>query len=150
MTTIGNKEQFKFSKKTYSYDRTQTGLNRSSVSSFDDERECEKLFGTYRASSNSNSGSQSSSGCAGSTSNRSDGAANTKPSDNGINEETVKYIVDTYDEYVNGIKNEINEKCNVIEDLIKDKFREAGIDYNTFGVDIKKEFAGIFSKEIKF
>lgn len=146
--TIGNKEQFKFSKKTYSYDRTQTGLNRSSASSFDDERECEKLFGTYRASSNSVS--QSSSGCAGSTSNRSDGAANTKPSDNGINEETVKYIVDTYDEYVNGIKNEINEKCNVIEDLIKDKFREAGIDYNTFGVDIKKEFAGIFSKEIKF
>ena len=92
----------------------------------------------------------SSSSSTGTTTNRSDGKANTTPAENAINEETIKYIVDTYDEYVKVIKEDVEKKCDVIEDLIKDKFREAGIDYSTFGVNLKEEFAEIFSKEIKF
>lgn len=139
--SIGNKEQFKFTK---TYTRTAGG-----VSSYDDERECDKLFGTYSSSYNGGSSSSSSSSSSAGN-NRSDGNVNTTPKEDAINEETVKYIVETYDEYVNNIKTEVDKKCGVIEDLIKDKFREAGIDFSTFGVDIKNEFTGIFSKEIKF
>lgn len=135
--TIGNKEQFKFTK---TFNRTSTGIS----SSYEDERECEKLFGTYVNNYSSSSNVHTS------TTNRSDGNVTTKTNDDAINNETVKYIIDTYDDYVNGIKADINNKCDVIEDIIKDKFREAGIDYSTFGVDFKKEFAEIFSKEIKF
>ena len=139
--TIGNKEQFKFTK---TYTRTTGG-----VSSYEDERECDKLFGTY-SSGYSGGYSSSSSSSSSASSNRSDGNVNTTPKEDAINEETVKYIVETYDEYVNNIKTEVDKKCGVIEDIIKDKFREAGIDFSTFGVDIKCEFAEIFSKEIKF
>lgn len=143
VNTIGNKEQFKFTK---TYTRTASG-----VSSYDDERECEKLFGTYTTGGYSGVGGGTTRTSGGATStNRSDGNVNTKPADDAINDETVKYIIDTYDDYVNGIKVEIDKKCDVIEDIIKDKFREAGIDYNTFGVNIKEQFAEIFSKEIKF
>jgi hypothetical protein len=96
-----------------------------------------------------NSGTRSTSSTA-STTNRSDGKVNTTTSDDAINSETVKYIIDTYDGYVSGLKVELGKKCDVIEDLIKDKFREAGIDYSTFGVNIKEELSEIFSKEIKF
>lgn len=137
INTIGNKEQFKFTK---TFNRTSSGIS----SSYDDEKECEKLFEPYRSTYTS-SGYQSTN-----STNRSDGNVTTKTNDDAINNETVKYIIDTYDDYVNGIKADINNKCDVIEDIIKDKFREAGIDYSTFGVDFKKEFAEIFSKEIKF
>ena len=138
--SIGNKEQFKFTK---TYTRTEGG-----VSAYDDERECDKLFGTgYSSTYHSSSSSSSSSS---STNNRSDGNVNNTPKEDAITEETVKYIVETYDEYVNNIKTEVDKKCDVIEDIIKDKFREAGIDFSTLGVDIKSEFASIFSKEIKF
>ena len=139
--SIGNKEQFKFTK---TFARTSNG-----VSSYGDEQECEKLFGGYRANYGSYSGSHSSSNSSSST-NRSDGNVNATQKEDSVNEETVKYIVDTYDEYINGIKEDVEKKCNVIEDLIKDKFREAGIDYNTLGVNIKDELVEVFSKEIKF
>ena len=141
--SIGNKEQFKFTK---TFTRTAGG-----VSSYEDERECEKLFGTYSTNYNYNTNrSSSSSSSSSSANNRSDGNVNTKSAEDAVNEETVKYIVDTYDEYVKGIKEDVEKKCDAIEDIIKDKFREAGIDYSTFGVNIKKEFAEVFSKEIKF
>jgi len=146
--TIGNKEQFKFTKKTYSYDRTSSGIGKSE-NDYDDERECEKLFGTYRSSTvggfHSTGGNNTSH-----SSTRSDGKVDTKVDENAINEDTVKYIVNTYDDYVNGIKEDVEKKCDTIEDIIKDKFREAGIDYSTFGIDIKKEMVEVFSKEIKF
>lgn len=140
--SIGNKEQFKFTK---TFTRTNGGL----TTSYDDERECDKLFGTYSSSydyTNRNNSSSSSSN----NTNRSDGNVGTKVDENAVNEETVKYIVDTYDDYINTIKEEVNKKCDVIEDIIKDKFREVGIDYDTLNVNIKDNFAEIFSKEIKF
>ena len=143
VNTIGNKERFVFTK---TYNRTGTGL----TSSYDDERECEKLFGTVYSSgynTNTNTNRNSSTGT---TTNRSDGNVNNTPAEDAITEETVKYIIDTYDDYVNNIKTEVDKKCDLIEDIIKDKFREAGIDFATLGVDIKSEFAGIFSKDIQF
>lgn len=146
VNSIGNKEQFKFTK---TYDRTSSGINR--VSSYEDERECEKLFGTWAGSTGYNTGSSHSSTPSTATStNRSDGKVNNTTPDDAINDETVKYIIDTYDDYVNGIKVDVEKKCDVIEDIIKDKFREAGIDFSTFGMNIKNEFAEIFSKKIKF
>lgn len=138
--TIGNKEQFKFTK-TYNRTTSGTGL----VASYDDERECEKLFGTYYSSYNSNTNYNSNT-----QTNRSDGNVNASVKDNSVNEETVKYIVDTYDEYIKAVKEEIDAKCGVIEDALKDKFREAGIDFSTFNINIKKELSEVFSKEIKF
>lgn len=142
--SVGNKKQFKFTK---TYARTADG-----VSYYDDETECNKLFGTYSSSYGYgyNGGSYNGGSTNTNTTNRSDGKVNSKSDDNSVNEETVKYIVETYDEYINSLKEELNEKCNIIEDIIKDKFREAGIDYSTFGVSLKDEFAQIFSNEIKF
>lgn len=147
--SIGNKEQFKFPKKSFTYDRTATGVSRDT---YDDDKEFDKLFNRYGATTTygGRSSSSSSSGGAGSTSNRSDGAANTKPAEDAINEETLQYLVDTYDEYIKGLEDEVGKKCDAIEDIIKDKFREAGIDYSTFGVNIKEQFAEIFSKKITF
>ena len=148
INSIGNKEQFKIAKKSYTYDRTNAGeVNRS----YDDERECEKLFGYYNSSSygygNNNYGGGSTSS---SSTNRSDGNVNSKPSEDSVNEDTIQYMVDTYDEYINSLKEEVEKKCDVIEDIIKDKFREAGIDYSTFGVNIKDELTSVFSKAITF
>ena len=141
--SIGNKERFLFQKKTYSYDRTfNGGVSRSYQD--DDDKEIEKIFGyTYTSNYSTNSNNTT-------PVNRSDGNVNTKTSDDSVNEETVKYIVDTYDEYVNGIKNDVSEKCAIIEDIVKDKFREAGIDFSTFGINIKEEVLSAFSKEINF
>jgi hypothetical protein len=135
VNTIGCKEQFKFTK---SYNVTASG--------YEDERECDKLFSTWSTNTNTNTNTHSTS----SNTNRSDGKVNSVQNEDAVNNETVKYIIDTYDEYVNGIKDEIDKKCNIIEDIIKDKFREAGVDYKTLGIDIKNEFADVFSKEIKF
>lgn len=135
--SIGGKEQFKFTK---TYSRTAEGIY-----SYDDEKECEKLFGYQTSYSTYNNNNTTNN-----TTNRSDGKVNNVPDENAVNEETVKYIVNTYEEYVNGIKDDIAKKCDVIEDIIKDKFREAGIDFTTFGINIKNELADVFSKEIKF
>jgi len=141
-------EQYKFTK---SYDRTATGAIIHGSASFDDERECEKLFGTYYSNTNYNSNSNSNThSSSASSNNRSDNNVNTTPKDDGVNEETVKYIVDTYDDYINTIKDEVDKKCDAISDIIKDKFREAGIDFSTFGINIKDEFASVFSKKINF
>lgn len=151
--SIGNKEQFKFPKKTYSYDRTASGVGRTACAYDDDDKECEKLFGyvrttTYGGTTGGSTGGSTSG--VGTSANRSDGNVNTKPADDAVNEETIKYIVDTYDEYVNGIKDGIEKKCDIIEDIIRDKFREVGVDYSTIGLNLKEELSEIFSKEIKF
>ena len=145
INTIGNKEQFKF---TTVYDRTESGINRSTK--YEDERKCEKLFGTYTSCYTGGSNGRVLSSGTANVNNRSDGNLNKVEKEDSVNEETVKYIIDTYDDYVNSIKVGVDKKCDIIEDIIKDKFREVGIDYSTFGVNIKNEFAEIFSKEIKF
>jgi hypothetical protein len=48
------------------------------------------------------------------------------------------------------LKDGVDKKCGELEDVIKDKFREAGVDYDTFGIDIKAMFSEVFSKEINF
>lgn len=57
---------------------------------------------------------------------------NENKTDDGVNEETIQYIVDVYDERINEIKNSIAEKCK------------------TLGIDFASVFADAFSKEIKF
>jgi len=149
INSIGNKEQFKIAKKSYTYDRTSTG---GVAASYEDERECEKLFGyvssNYYGGGNYNTNSGNSSNNTGT--NRSDGKVENKPDENSVNEETIQYMVDTYDDYIKGLKEDIEKKCDTIEDAIKDKFREAGIDFSTFGIDIKKELTSVFSKAITF
>ena len=54
------------------------------------------------------------------------------------------------------IKHELDKMQKIYEigleyaDILKDKFREAGIDFDTFGIDIKNELVDVFSKKIKF
>ena len=141
--SIGCKEQFKFTK---SYARTGEG----GITPYDDDRELEKLFGTVYSSYGGTGTYRSNTGGTGTSTNRSDNNVNLNAKDDGVNEETVKYIVDTYDEYIKCIKENTEKKCDYITDVIKDKFREAGIDFNTFGIDIKSELTSVFSKEIKF
>ena len=154
--SIGNKTQFKSVKKNYTYDRTATGINRPVDTEINDDAELSKIFGEYRYSygtTNFYGGNTSSSV---STTNRSDGHVNNstkqngEESDNTINEEVVKYVVDTYEQYINDIKDKINSESDVIVDSIKDKFREAGIDFSTFDIDIKGSLNKIFEKKISF
>jgi hypothetical protein len=62
----------------------------------------------------------------------------------------VKYIVDTYEEYVKNLKENVEKKCDLLEDTLKDKFKEAGIDFATLGISLKETFSEVFSKEINF
>ena len=138
--SIGCKEQFKLKKKSYVYNANDWN-NRGA----NDEDECDKLFGTYTQTYTHNTYNSGST-----NTNRSDGKVESSTKVEGIKEETVKYIVDTYDDYINNIKTEIDKKCDVLEDILKDKFREAGIDYKTLDINFKEEIIGVFNKEIKF
>jgi hypothetical protein len=44
----------------------------------------------------------------------------------------------------------IAKECDAITDTIKDKFKEAGIDFSTFNLDIKETILKVFNKEIAF
>ena len=59
-------------------------------------------------------------------------------------------MVETYDSYINGLKDGIAKECDAITDTIKDKFKEAGIDFSTFNLDIKETILKVFNKEIAF
>lgn len=155
---LGNKTQFKSVKKTYVYNK-ETNTTESSVDpESGDDAYLSKLFGEYHStytggySGGANNGTSysSKSNVTGSTANRSDGKVNSSDEVDGVNEETVKYIVDTYEEYINSLKESVDKKCNIIKDALKDKFKEAGIDFSTFGIDLNKEFSEVFSKEISF
>ena len=142
---IGNKEQFKDSK----YVKTSTGVTRVYT---DEDDGLGRVLNptttvTHFPSTRTGGGSSSSTGTVG---NRSDGKVEEKVDANAVNEEAVKYIADTYDEYVKMLKDGVDKKCGELEDVIKDKFREAGVDYDTFGIDIKAMFSEVFSKEINF
>ena len=139
---LGNKEQFKFTK---TYERTTVG-----VRTYQDE---DDGLGNYLNPPVRTYGSQSSYGSsssAGNVNNRSDGKVEQKVDENAINEETVKYIVDTYEEYVKTLKENVEKKCDLLEDTLKDKFKEVGIDFTTLGINIKESFNEVFSKEINF
>jgi hypothetical protein len=139
---LGNKEQFKFSKR---YEKTTTGV-RTQYYDEDDG------LGNYLnpTTVRTNYGSSSSSSQSTNINNRSDGKVEQKVDEHAINEETVKYIVDTYEEYVKNLKENVEKKCYLLEDTLKDKFKEAGIDFATLGINLKATFSDVFSKEINF
>lgn len=139
---LGNKEQFKFSKR---YEKTTTGVR---TQYYDEDDGLGNYLNPTTVRTNysaSNSNSQSTN-----INNRSDGKVEQKVDENAINEETVKYIVDTYEEYVKSLKENVEKKCDLLEDTLKDKFKEAGIDFATLGINLKETFSEVFSKEINF
>lgn len=160
---LGNKQQFKSVKKTYTYNKETNTTEPPVDPESGDDAYLSKLFGEYHSTyggysgcynSGYNGGSSGSSTTKtttpGTTTNRSDGKLKDDEEVNGVNEETVKYIVETYEEYIKGLKESVDKKCNLIKDALKDKFNEAGIDFSTFGIDLNKEFSEVFSKEISF
>ena len=142
ITRLGNKTQFKDTK----YTKTTTGVSR--VYSDEDDGLGSILHPTTTYSSSTSSSSRSTG--TGTVNNRSDGKVNNTVDENAVNEEAVKYIADTYDEYIKMLKNGVESKCDTLEETLKEKFKEAGIDYTTFGIDIKQMFSEVFSKEINF
>ena len=160
---LGNKQQFKSVKKTYTYNKETNTTEPSVDPESGDDTYLSKLFGEYHSTyggysggynNGYNGGSSSTSTTKtttpGTTTNRSDGKLKDDEDVSGVNEETVKYIVETYEEYIKGLKESVDKKCNLIKDALKDKFNEAGIDFSTFGIDLNKEFSEVFSKEISF
>ena len=141
---ISTKERY-ILKATYSYGRTVNGFQYSGSNESEEVTKLEKIFDTYRYNYSSNTNYNNSSTKTNNSSNSNNTIAN-----NGVDDETVKYIVETYDSYINELKADVENKCGVIEDIIKDKFKEAGIDFTTFEIDLKKELTSVFSKEIKF
>jgi hypothetical protein len=143
---LGNKEQFKDTKQ---YAKTALGVTR--VYSDDDDGLGRVLnpistTTTHYPSTRTGSGTNTT----GTVGNRSDGKVNEKTDVNAVNEETVKYIADTYDEYIKTLKGGVEQICGELEDELKDKFREAGIDFATLDINIKEMFSKVFSKEINF
>lgn len=147
VNTIGNKKRFTIEKSSYS----GYGYNSySSVDNSDDEKYLSKLFNEFTYSNNYQ-GSTYNSGTSGksNTTNNTKNDSNANAS-NGLDEEVFKYMVETYDTYVNGLKEDISKECDVIVDALKDKFNEAGVDFNTFGINIKEALLKVFNKEITF
>jgi hypothetical protein len=143
ITRLGNKTQFKDTK----YTKTTTGVSR--VYSDEDDGLGSILHPSTTYNTTTHSSASHSSG-AGTVNNRSDGKVNDTVDENAVNEEAVKYIADTYDEYINMLKTGVESKCDTLEETLKEKFKEAGIDYTTFGIDIKQMFSEVFSKKINF
>lgn len=142
---LGNKTQFKDAKK---FEKTTTGVARTYYDEDDGlGRVLNPSTTTHYPSTRTTSGTSSPGGT---VDNRSDGKVETAVDANTISEESIKYIADTYDEYIKMLKDGVDKKCGELEDVIKDKFREAGIDYTTFGINIKDMFSNVFSKEINF
>jgi len=144
---IGNKEQFKDTKQ---YTKSTLGVTRTYGSEEDDG--LGRILNPTQTTTHypsTRTGGTSTNG-AGTVGNRSDGKVNETTNANAIDEEAIKYISDTYDEYINMLKDGVDKKCGELEDILKDKFRETGVDFNTIGVDIKNMFSEVFSKEINF
>lgn len=143
ITRLGNKTQFKDTK----YTKTTTGVSR--VYSDEDDGLGSVLHPTSAYHSSTNTSTTHSSG-AGTVNNRSDGKVNETVDENAVNEEAVKYMAETYDEYIKMLKTGVESKCDTLEEALKEKFKESGIDYTTFGINIKQMFSEVFSKEINF
>jgi hypothetical protein len=143
ITRLGNKTQFKDTK----YTKTTTGVSR--VYSDEDDGLGSILHPTTTYNTTSHSSASHSSGT-GTVNNRSDGKVNNTVDENAVNEEAIKYLADTYDEYIKMLKTGVESKCDTLEETLKEKFKEAGIDYTTFGIDIKQMFSEVFSKKINF
>jgi hypothetical protein len=134
--SLGNKKKYKIERSTQSY---KANLN-------EDEKYITKLFGGWYydySSSNVNKSNNLN------VNNQTKNTTNNVPSSE-LDDKVFKYVIDTYDAYINNVKEKISNKCDVITDLIKDKFREVGIDFESFDVDIKKEILKSFDKEITF
>ena len=142
---LGNKQQFKDTKQ---YAKTAAGVTR--VYSDEDDGLGRVLNPTSTVVHYSSSRTGGSTSGAGAVGNRSDGKVEEKTDVNAINEEAVKYIADTYDEYIKMLKDGVEQICGELEDELKDKFNEAGIDFKTLDINIKEMFSKVFSKEINF
>lgn len=139
--TIPTDVQHKVKSFTWEKDPITGQMRKSEVDSKDDEEYLASLGDSDRYYSYRNYGTTyygSSSNSSSSSTNRSDGYWNKdKKNDDttkedGVNEETVQYIADTYEERIEEIKDAVESKCNEL------------------GLDFKKTFAAVFSKEIKF
>ena len=142
---LGNKQQFKDTKQ---YAKTAAGVTR--VYSDEDDGLGRVLNPTSTVVHYSSSRTGGGTSGAGTVGNRSDGKVEEKTDVNAINEEAVKYIADTYDEYIKMLKDGVEQICGELEDELKDKFNEAGIDFKTLDINIKEMFSKVFSKEINF
>lgn len=145
---LGNKQQFKDTK---SYTKTAAGVTRVYSTSDEDDglgRVLNPPTTHYGSSSHSSSAGGASN--VGTVGNRSDGKVDADTDANAINEDAIKYMADTYDEYIKLLKEGVEKKCDALEDILKDKFKEVGIDYSTFEINIKNMFSEVFSKEINF
>ena len=142
---LGNKQQFKDTKQ---YAKTAAGVTR--VYSDEDDGLGRVLNPTSTVVHYSSSRTGGGTSGAGTVGNRSDGKVEEKTDVNAINEEAVKYIADTYDEYIKMLKGGVEQICGELEDELKDKFNEAGIDFKTLDINIKEMFSKVFSKEINF
>lgn len=122
--------------KTYTWEKDPiTGsLKKTEI---DDKKDIEFLktlgdndrYGSYYNNYNHSSSSSSN------VTNRSDGYFDKKDSnknDNSVNEETIQYIVDTYEERIEEIKESLKTKCKELN------------------LDFEMTFANVFNKEISF
>jgi hypothetical protein len=122
--------------KTYTWEKDPiTGsLKKTEI---DDKKDIEFLktlgdndrYGSYYSNYNHSSSSSSN------ATNRSDGYFDKKDSDkndNSVNEETIQYIVDTYEERIEEIKESLKTKCKELN------------------LDFEMTFANVFNKEISF
>lgn len=116
-------------------------MRKSEVDSNDDEEYLASLGDSeryYYPYSSTNYRNTNYSGSSSSSVNRSDGYWDKdKKNDettkvDGVDEETVQYIADTYEERIEEIKDAVKSKCDEL------------------GLDFKETFSAVFSKEIKF
>ena len=131
--TIPTDTQHKVNSVTWERDPITGEMKKSVVSSTDDEEYLKTLgdnthyyssYGGYYGNKN--------------TTNRSDGywdsnkQKNDESKNDGINNETVQYIVEIYEERIKEIKDSVKAKCDEL------------------GLDFKEYFEKVFSKEIEF
>lgn len=138
--TIPTDVQHKVKTFTWEKDPITGQMRKSEVDSNDDEEylaslgDSEHYYYPYSSSSYSNTNYSSSR----TNVNRSDGYWDKdKKNDettkvDGVDEETVQYIADTYEERIEEIKDAVKSKCDEL------------------GLDFKETFSAVFSKEIKF
>ena len=138
--TIPTDVQHKVKTFTWEKDPITGQMRKSEVDSNDDEEylaslgDSERYYYPYSSSSYSNTNYSSSR----TNVNRSDGYWDKdKKNDettkvDGVDEETVQYIADTYEERIEEIKDAVKSKCDEL------------------GLDFKETFSAVFSKEIKF
>ena len=152
--TIGCKEQFKLGTKTtynYSVDGPQTES---------DETYLNRLFGygysgTYYSAAGANRSTGGTTTGATHTGSAATGHTTTHQSSHattsGYSEEVLSHIVKSYDEHIKSVKEEIVKKCKDFESLLRGKFKELNLDYDSLiDYELENEMSDAFSTEIKF